>query len=107
MPMSKELLLRQSYEMPRKQIPIVKQNLYQLAGGHCQYEGGCEESDINNLTIDHIISKCIARVRGWTRRQVNAISNLQLLCQMHHTEKDSETPKLREIETRERKAFAA
>jgi 5-methylcytosine-specific restriction endonuclease McrA len=105
--MSKELLSRQSYEMPRKQIPIIKQNLYELAGGHCQYEEGCEESNISNLTIDHIVSKCIARVRGWTRKQVNAISNLQLLCQTHHAEKDSNTPQLREIESRERKAFAA
>ena len=79
-----------SFGMPRKELPTIKRRLYEIAGGKCQYSEGCDKTDINQLTIDHIISKRIARFLGWKKRQVNDFKNLQLLCWPHHLLKDQE-----------------
>jgi len=66
-----------------------KARLYERAGGTCEHPGGCGESDISWLQVDHFTSRCVAKLLGWTKAQANDPMNLQLLCRDHHLEKDA------------------
>jgi len=44
-------------------------------------------------TVDHHTPKCIAKIFGWKRKQINAPENLQYLSKPCHREKDRSTPK--------------
>lgn len=44
-------------------------------------------------TKDHFTSQAIAKQLGWSRRQINHSSNIQLLSPQCHKEKDKTTPR--------------
>ncbi len=71
---------------------IVKPYLFERANGHCEHPKGCDVADIEQLTIDHFTPKAIARLHGWPPSRVESPANLQLLCPLHHKEKDGKTP---------------
>ena len=82
-----------NFGMPRKELPSIKRELYEIAGGKCQYAGGCEETNIDSLTINHKISRRTARFLKLPKKVVNSLGNLELLCWPHHliTDKDNST----------------
>jgi hypothetical protein len=79
--------------------------LYERSSGHCEYPGGCEESDIKKLTMDHFTPRAVANIWKWTPDQTNDLSNLLLLCHEHHDKKDKNTPLIAEENRIEFAAF--
>jgi len=82
----------------RKRCPLYqsvsraqKRALYERAEGHCEWPGGCKESDITKLQVDHITPRCIARLLGWSKVEANDPMNHQLLCVDCHRKKDETT----------------
>lgn len=69
-----------------------KYELIAERGQKCEYPQGCNETRFKELTVDHFTPKCIARMLGWSRKQVQDPMNKQLLCKEHHREKDESTP---------------
>lgn len=57
----------------------------------CEHPGGCFIRYREFLTIDHFTPKSIAVLLGWPRKMIDHPSNLQLLCKLHHQEKDKTT----------------
>lgn len=55
-------------------------------GKYCMAQG-CLETYL--LTVDHVVPISVAYYLNWTVWQTSAMSNLQLLCQKHHSEKDN------------------
>lgn len=62
--------------------------------GRCEAPQGCNVTD--GLTVDHFTPKCIAKLLGWSRKQIDQPANRQLLCWDHHKQKDSVTPQVKE-----------
>lgn len=54
-------------------------------------------------TQDHFTARSIAKVLGWSRRQIDSPDNLQALSQSCHRAKDMSTPKRLEVLRMERK----
>lgn len=50
----------------------------------------CGDCHLTNL--DHFTPKCIAKVWGWSAKEMNAPENLQWLSRACHTDKDRSTP---------------
>lgn len=84
------------YEMLSEEKEIVKSELIIRSGGHCEHPEGCNETNIDKLTIDHFTPQCIAKIWGWTPEEVNDLSNLLLLCKTHHQIKDARTEQLKQ-----------
>lgn len=93
------------YKMIQEEIEVVKLELYARSGGQCEHPGGCNETNLNKLTIDHFTPQCIAKIWDWTAEEVNDPLNLLLLCRMHHDQKDSQTPKIKQENLAEHVVF--
>lgn len=61
--------------------------------GRCEAPEGCNVTE--GLTVDHFTPKSIAKLLGWSRRQMDHPTNRQLLCWPHHQKKDQVTPQIK------------
>lgn len=76
------------YYQTSKDLKQKKKYLYKKQYGRCKIKG-CTVTDIDALTIDHIVQQSKAKLIGWTSQQINHLENLQLLCRPHHDIKDN------------------
>ena len=102
-----ERLEKPKYKMHPGEKEMLKRELYERSGGMCEHPEGCEEANIDKLTIDHFTPQAVARIWGWTPEEVNDPLNLLLLCRTHHDEKDMQTRKIKELNVLEYKQFKA
>lgn len=72
-----------------------EQRLYENAWG-CEFPD-CDVIKLKVLTVDHFTPKCIARELGWRRKDIIADDNCQLLCEIHHKDKDRTTAQRYEL----------
>lgn len=74
--------------------PEGKRHFNKHLKGRCEAPEGCNVK--KGLTIDHFTPKCVAKMLGWSRKQLNDPMNRQKLCWDHHLMKDSVTPQVKE-----------
>jgi|GEM_PF-1491404 hypothetical protein len=58
----------------------------------CEAPIHCDECDGVGRTKDHFTPKCIAKLWGWSGKQIGAEENLQYLSEPCHIAKDISTP---------------
>jgi len=93
------------YEMLSEEKELVRLELYTRSDGHCEHPEGCDETNLDKLTIDHFTPQSIAKIWRWTAEEVNDSLNLLLLCQKHHREKDFQTATLKQKNLTEYSVF--
>lgn len=69
----------------------------------CEAPEHHENCDGRGTSIDHFTPKCIGKLMGWSRSQINAPENLQWLSDPCHTAKDIDTPLRKEVLRRQLK----
>ena len=73
-----------------------KTEIYFKNGQKCAFPN-CSETRMELLTKDHIVPISVAYYLNWTFFEVRDVSNMQLLCQKHHNEKDKQVNELRKL----------